>query len=523
MNNDNTQLAWQYHDLTKHSYSSIRASPHFLDFANMPLPFKIYPDLEPLPLPQVMPAVNKGALEAITGDHGGHGARPDLGLLASVLYYSAGITRKKSYPGGTIYFRAAACAGALYPIETYVVCRDIEGLEAGVYHFNPGDFALRRLRGGDLRSVLVGAAAGQTNVSAAPVTLVYTAISWRSSWKYRDRAYRYHYWDLGMVLANAIAVARGHDIVARVVMGFVDAEINRLLGIDGARELALALLPLGGGDSVSPANQEIAPLEIVTVPLSDSEVDYPSIRQAHAASSLTSREEVAKWRSGASVHTRQLDRPGSDEDDLSPMPGNTSLTPMAGEAESNRSRDSLEQVILRRGSTRRFTRKAMSLADLSTILERATGAFPSDFTAGEDHLNKLYLIVNRVDGLDPGSYIYQRRDRGLELLKTGDFSDRATYLALDQSLAGDASVTVFFMADLDKVFGRYGNRGYRLAQLEAGLTGGRLYIASYAIKRGATGLTFYDDDVTDFFSPHAANLSCIFVMALGIPGKKPLF
>jgi hypothetical protein len=58
--------------------------------------------------------------------------------------------------------------------------------------------------------------------------------------------------------------------------------------------------------------------------------------------------------------------------------------------------------------------------------------------------------------------------------------------------------------------------------MEAGVAGGKMYIASYSLKRGATGLTFYDDDVTDFFSPHAANKSCIFVMSVGVPGKRPL-
>jgi hypothetical protein len=111
----------------------------------------------------------------------------------------------------------------------------------------------------------------------------------------------------------------------------------------------------------------------------------------------------------------------------------------------------------------------------------------------------------------------------MELLKPGEFSAKAAYLTLDQDLGGDACVTFFFMTDLKPVLDAYGSRGYRAAQMEAGVIGGKMYLASYALKRGATGLTFFDDDVTEFFSPHAAGKSCILVVSVGIPAKRPLF
>jgi hypothetical protein len=64
-------------------------------------------------------------------------ASPDLQSLAELLYLSAGITRQRKYPGGELYFRAAACTGALYEVELYLVCGDLVDLEAGVYHFAP--------------------------------------------------------------------------------------------------------------------------------------------------------------------------------------------------------------------------------------------------------------------------------------------------------------------------------------------------------------------------------------------------
>src|SRR5215510_15087244 len=151
--NRNADAAETYHDATKHSYTSVRTNAHELDWANQPSPFKIYPTLETLRLPGELHPSGVAALSAIAecvpADNSGV---PDLDAIAQLLYLSGGITRHRRYPGGEIYFRAAACTGALYEIEVYVVCGDVPGLPAGVYHFSPAEFGLRRLRTGDYRS-----------------------------------------------------------------------------------------------------------------------------------------------------------------------------------------------------------------------------------------------------------------------------------------------------------------------------------------------------------------------------------
>ncbi len=513
--NRDTKAARRYHDFTKHSYLSIRADGHYLDWANQPSPFKIYPAIEPIPLPRSLVQTLAPALEVVAstrvefaGDK-----TPDLTRLASILYYSAGVTRHKTYPGGELYFRAAACAGALYPTEIYIVCGDLDGLAAGVYHFSPGDFALRKLREGDFRSVLSRASAGEEHIRGAPVTLVFTSISWRSSWKYRDRAYRYHFWDNGMILANTLAMAQAHELRPEVVMGFVEADVNRLVGIDGQQELALSLLALGRSAEALPDCLSIADLPGINfdvIPISQSPVDYPSIREMHEASSLADTNEVRDWR-GATLDSV-----------TAAVEGET--FPLVAMANHYSPGDSIEEVIQRRGSTRRFARKPMAFAELSTIIDRASRGIPADVLPREtSRLNDIYAIVNRVEGLSPGAYFYRVEDRALELLKPGDFSEKAAYLTLGQDLGGDACATFFFMADLNAVLESYGNRGYRVAQMEAGIVGGKMYLGAYALKRGATGLTFFDDDVTEFFSPHASGKSCILAVSIGIPGKRLIY
>src|SRR5438105_7934128 len=196
--NRNSEAAWAYHEATKHSYLSIRANPHFLDWANQPLPFKIYPTLERLRLPGEVRPSGSAALSAIAESVPPDTvAVPDVVVLAQLLYLSAGITRHRKYPGGEIYFRAAACTGALYEVELYLVCGDLANLEAGLYHFAPAEFGLRRLRVGDYRGILVEATASEPAIAHAPLIVVCTGTYWRYDWKFLYRTYLYYGFGIG--------------------------------------------------------------------------------------------------------------------------------------------------------------------------------------------------------------------------------------------------------------------------------------------------------------------------------------
>ena len=506
--NHNTDAAMAYHNATKHSYASVRTNPHFLDFANQPLPFKIYPTLEPSRLPEEMRQTGVAALSSIAANVPPEtNVAPDLNAVAQLLYLSAGITRQRKYSGGEIYFRAAACTGALYEVELYLVSGDLAGLQAGVYHFAPAEFGLRQLRAGDFRRVLLEATGGEPAIARAPLSIVCTCTYWRNAWKYQNRTYRHFGWDNGTLLANLLAVAAALGLPAKVVCGFVDVTVNRLLDIDSQREVAFSLVSLGHGSEI-PARPpaEISPVGLETVPLSRHEVEYPLMREMHAASSLSSGEEVAAWR--GSIPLTDFPSPTGPVVPLQPLSDNA--MPL----------DPVEQVILRRGSSRRFARTPITLTQLSTMLDRATRGIPADFLNPMGaQLNHLYLIVHAVEGLEPGAYVFHRDHSLLECLKQGNLRDQAGYLGLEQQLPADAAVDIFFLADLRPILQHFGNRGYRAVQLEAGILGGKLYLAAYAQRLGATGLTFYDDDVTQFFSPHAEGKSAIFLLAIGNSAK----
>jgi SagB-type dehydrogenase family enzyme len=346
-------------------------------------------------------------------------------------------------------------------------------------------------------------------VTHAPATIICTGTYWRNAWKYQARTYRHFGWDNGTLLANMLGVSAASGLSAEIVLGFVDAKVNRLLDLDTRREVSLCLLPIGHtSQSPLPAPRETPALGLETIPLSQSEVEYPALLEMHDASSLESEEEVSQWRGKQPVLPRSV------------LAGEAiRLQPLPKEEQPN---DTIEEVILRRGSTRTFDKTAsVTLAQLSTIFDCATQGLPADFLEPPaTQLNDLYLIAHAVQGLKPGAYFVRRDRNTVELLNGGEFRAEAYHLGLEQELPADACVDIFFLADLERILDRYGNRGYRAVQLEAGTIGGRMYLAAYAQRLGATGLTFFDDDVIKFFSPHAKGKSAIFLLAIGKPLKR---
>jgi len=495
-----------YHEATKHSELSIRESGHLLDWGNRPSPFKVYKNLKAVPLPRDFSLPSEGSLKAISGIHPKvEGRAVDLHILAQLLFFSAGLTRVVKFNSGPYYMRAASATGALYPIELYVVCGDISGLKAGVFHFNPLDFSLVQLRDGDYRGEL--GAMSDDSVLTAPVTVVLTSLAWRNAWKYGARSYRHWFWDSGVMIANLLAAGVSVGLKCGLIMGFVDSEVDRLLCLGERKETTVVLAPVGLGPAAARAKEmrRTSRLSPEVNPLSGEEVEYPIIWETHQASSLKSRDEVKTWVQDRLRFPRSL------------VTGNEiPLRPMKYSIEA----PSLGDVILRRGSARRFARLPISFEQLSTIIDASTSAIPLDFLKPRETLIDVYLIANEVRELRAGAYFYNRRAGCLEQLKVGQFRGTSGYLCLEQPLFSDASAVFYLMTNLKSVIGALGNRGYRAAQFEAGVIAGKLYLSAYSLSMGASGSTFYDDAVTEFFSPHAKDKSTMIAVGVGIPAYK---
>jgi len=505
MGNWDADEARRYHERTKHSVESLRASARYLDWGARPEPFKEYGGIEPLPLPGELPGPGVAALDAIADGAGPTAAPLALPDLARLLRWGAGVVRTRRFPAGeTYHFRTYSSAGGLYPIELYVACADLPGLSAGLYHFHPLELALRPLRAGDVRGAL-SAATDEADLSEAAAVLVLSGMLWRSAWKYEARAYRHLYWDAGTMLANLLALAASAGLAPRLVTAFLDSEVNHLLGVDGEREAALALLAVGWGERAADGGP-LDPLDLTFAPLSRRERSYPEANALHEASSLATIEEMRRYHEAAG---RQSDA--------------AAAAALAGEGEAQADtsgsptllQEPLETVIARRGSARDFTDDSIPASELGALLSRAMAPIPGDLPA----LNEVYLIANALEGLEPGAHRLTSSGR-LELLRRGSFRPQAGYLCLEQALGARAAATVFFLADLEQALAALGNRGYRAAQLEAGIRAGKLYLGAYAQGLGATGLTFYDDEVTGFLAPGTAKGPMLCV-AIGIDARRP--
>ena len=476
------------------------------DWSLEPFPFKIYETLEPIPLPREFAPSSIPALEAIarTGAEPTGERMPTLNDVARIALLSNGLLNRQaaSKSGRTIEFRTAGGTGARYHLELYFACRDLPGLDAGLYHYAAHDHTLRRLRSGDFRQVLVDATDDEPAMAQAPLVVAVTSTFWRNAWRYRGRAYRHTFWDTGTTMANLLAVAASIELPTRLVLGYADRNVNDLLGVDGWREATVALCAIGRADQPPPASPTLEPLDYPTRAISPREVEFPVIGMLHDASSLTSGSAAA-WREKPLRRTP-----------ATPSGPTTELLPLTTK---DLPEIRIEEVILKRRSTRHYdTETQIPFSAFSTLLDRSSRGFSADcLDSAASPLHENYLIVSGVEGLEPGVYRHLPRRHAVEQLRGGNFREQAQRLAVNQAYAADAHVNAYYLTNLDPVLAHYGNRGYRLAQLEPAIYAGKLHLGTHALGLGAVGSTSFDDEVVDFFSPQAEGSSYMFVVVFG--------
>jgi len=208
-------------------------------------PFKTYPDAiekEPLPSPactsdsELWQVMQKRRSERNFTDY--VMPRDELFLM---LFAVQGVTAEY----GEYLFRTAPSAGALYPIETYLMVNSVEALTKGLYHLNVFDPCLELIDDTDRSRDLARAALGQSFVASASVTFIWTAIPGRSKWKYRERSYRYIYLDAGHIAQNLYLAACALDLGCCTIGAFFDEEVNAIIGVDGVKETAVYIGAVG--------------------------------------------------------------------------------------------------------------------------------------------------------------------------------------------------------------------------------------------------------------------------------------
>jgi len=232
-----------YHQETKYRREAMPRGG--LNWAHQPSPYKEFPyPLKNFPIQPLDQKDGKSLWEVIAQRRSlrDFSRQPiTFSELSQLIWATQGITSR----AWGFDFRATPSAGALYPIETYIVANRVEEISPGIYHYNVMESKLALLKKGDFGSDLCHAGLGQEMLEEAACVFIWTAIVDRSKWKYRERAYRYIYMDAGHIGQNLYLAATALNLGCCTVGAFFDEEMDRLIGVDGSEEISVYLGAVG--------------------------------------------------------------------------------------------------------------------------------------------------------------------------------------------------------------------------------------------------------------------------------------
>jgi SagB-type dehydrogenase family enzyme len=489
------QMTWrEYHELTKHSVESLRRNPHYLDWANMPNPFRHYEGVPVLDLPADPPSPRISALEVLAGKTGTTLARDGAEFLSQLMFYSASISASKRVPttGATYALRVNPSSGNLHPSEFHFRAQRLVGWSDGFYHYRPSSHMAEQRAIGDFGEKIVH--------TSAPLVFILTSIAWREAWKYRERAYRYCLHDIGHAWQALTLAARSMGCESFAHGHFSDDTVAErcLLHED---EWPMLIVELRGPSIPVRMPETVEPILFGGQPnqLSEEQVPYPLIEQIHAATKLSTESVIPL-----------LAQPNSSGRGEISLPPNVSTSRTFGDVVRTR-RSALD---FRGGS------ESITFAQLSTILSTTKEPLFADFATKS--FVQLYLYVHRVEGLAPGVYRYWPEHAELEKIKEADQRLAAASLSLGQDLAGNACVAFSMIGDFESAARSYGDRGYRYVHFEAGAIGHRMYLASEALGLRSTGIgAFFDDRVNRYLDQSPEQGQVVYHFAIGYPVHDP--
>src|SRR3984957_7321890 len=282
-------MEWrEYHEFTKHTVEKLRRLQHYLDWANLPNPYRHYEGVPLLDLPADPPAPQLPALEVIEGKAGNIFARnvaenaiakAGAAFLSQLMFYSASISAIKRAATSTYALRVNPSSGNLHPTEFHFCTRGLVDWPDGLYHYRPSSHMAEQRAIGDFVSKLTD--------TAAPLVFVLTSIAWREAWKYRDRAYRYCLHDIGHAWQSLALAGRAMGCESFAIGNFGGGEVSGscLLNED---EWPMLIITQHG--SSIPVISREPPKTVLyrgeANQLSDEKISYPRIEKIHAATKL---------------------------------------------------------------------------------------------------------------------------------------------------------------------------------------------------------------------------------------------
>ena len=221
-----------------------RLPAHRLDWSRKPAVYKEYPSAKRVSLPPPETDLGPGCWYVIAKRRSVRAySDEDIAKteLSQLLWATQGITGEVS----DHQLRAAPSAGALYPIETYLLVNRVSGIDPGLYHYPVNRHELELLKEGDYSSEVKGGALDQAIAKRAAVVFIWSAVFPRSKWKYLQRAFRYVFLDAGHIGQNLALAAEALGLGSCQIGAIYDDELNNLLDLDGENESVIYLSSVG--------------------------------------------------------------------------------------------------------------------------------------------------------------------------------------------------------------------------------------------------------------------------------------
>lgn len=434
-----------------------------------------------IPLPPPLAQVRTGLPGAL-----GWLARPSeprcgacpLAELATVLFAANGVTEVRRFGGETVYLRAAPSAGALYPVEAYLVSTGQGDLAPGVYAYVPEKHGLLPLPGSSDARAWARALGFSEGVVVSGPLVVFTTVFQRTVWKYGSRSYRYVVLDAGHAAANFWLVSAALSFPVAVTPFLADPEVEALLGLSPDEEGVVAVGVFGR----LPREPRLLP--------AFSEVRVTGDWDREELTRLSHRMTRWQWTEGEPWVWQPR---------------------WVATAASQQGPDLLH-LIKNRRSYRRFSSEPLSSGQLATILARVGLLAP--LLPGTDGV-EVRVVVVRDQALAPGVYRWRPGEGGLQLVRLGSFG-RALYRAgLSQELLERAAAAVVFSLDEQALASAFGRRGFRIGLLATGMLGEVVYLAAGEVGLRACGVGAFADNELSALLELSEGTGPVYLVALG--------
>lgn len=489
------------------AYDRYNMTPHTLDWDNQPVPFKDYPAITPVALPDLSRVDLPGmSLERAVRGPASEVSPPVPGLsdLSRIFGLACGLMARARQPGGDFYFRSAPSAGALYPSETYLAWPGSVDLSAGLYHYGVHHGGLTPLRDGEafaaVRQALVPESAPN-----CPVFLV-SGIFFRSAWKYRARAYRYLLLDGGHLLENLRLAMGMAGYSGTQAFDFNDTAINQALGLDRDREVILGALIMKAGSAELPTTSQPPAMPPV-------KADLPG------ASRVSAREIIydgmqAVHRAGETIASRSaLSNEGFSFQGITPQFWQALPDPPWSRAAPGAS---FAGAAIRRRSRRNFVNRPMTEDQFACLLDLVCCTHRADALPAQSPVSVACgCLVGNVAGVKPGFYVLDTASRRLGHVFGEDLRTAMAAICLDQAWLANASVHVALFANIEAADRQWGPRGYRYAMMTAGRLGHAVYLSATALGLGCCGIgAFYDSEAAQLLGLND-NAAMVYLLGVG--------